>query len=636
MKENCMNKKWKITAILAVIMMAAVVSNGAAYDADRFGDSNQEATSGTSNTNMATSGLFSEDRDYYLDTTSIGELTKNLIFVNIFAPKVLGGDPAGGKINGFTYVPYFDAGAGFFLGSNWIGFAFNYGATEKVLEFNEAFKTTWLRTDGSEEGSTTVESAPLVEYDIHDGFKLAAIFGNKTWGAKNTLTLVNSRREGYNGLSGLSSVGISGTAAATALTGLAPSNPGQTITNQPGTEVTKAELSRGKEEDGGFRDEIEFGINLGDLVPVVANLSPWAVAGLNLGYWNKTGILDTSTGTFSDVVTSTGYGGSYSRSDRTTGTLESASYAEDVAAGEFDLGFALTGGVSLKLNDIFTLSPELGYDIEFPIYGNKYTTASGGEETAKGVAYTRSGSTFEYLGYKTDAPNPAENGPRTEKIETRTADVYELSRVDQNLAPAVKLDAEFGQLAFAIKYTPKFTFTTFKQTAKSSYRSVTTHKEGTYKWDSYTETVTRSYEDQTAEYDQVIWDNTIDIGAQVWLKPDKLRLNVGSSFTTRLGDWVTAKANAKAKETETTKTDWQDENRPDTTTTTVSNLSTGSRQLFTQTAEIVPVTYNLGFTYFFNENVNFDFLMKSQEDKGANWLELLLPATWALQFNIRY
>jgi hypothetical protein len=633
-----MNKKWKIIAVLAVIMMFAGVFNVAAYDADAYGDSNQEATSGTSNTNIATSGLFTDDRDHYLDTTSIGELTKNLIFVNLFAPKVLGGNPTGSRINGFSYVPYFDAGTGFFLGSNWIGFAFNYGVSEDVIENNQAYKNTWLKADGSEDHSTTVEMAPEISYKIHDGLKLAAIFGNKTWGVKNTLTLINSREEGYSALDSgdLGAVGITSGTASSALTGLAPNNPGRTTTNQPGTEVTKAELSRGKDEDGGFRDEIEFGINLGNMVPSIGSLSPWAVAGVNLGYWNKTSYVGQD-GKIGEVNTRTGYGGSYSKSDRATGTLEAASYAEDTAASEFDLGFAVGGGVSLKINDIFTFSPELGYDIEFPIYGNKYTTASGGEEYAKGIAYTRSGSTFTYNGYKTDAPNPTENGPITTRVETKTADVYELSRVDQNLAPGLKLGAEFGRLSFAIKYTPEFTFSTFRQTITSSSRSVTTYKEGEYKWASFTETTTVSSADQTAEYDRVTWNNTIDIGARVWLKPDKLRLNLGSSFSNKVGDWVTAKVNVNNKTTTTTKTDYRDEAHADTTTTTVSDpIGVGSVQLFTQDADIVPVTYNLGFTYFFNENINFDFLMKSQENKGTNWLELLLPATWALQFNIRY
>jgi hypothetical protein len=178
-----MNKRWKIGAFAALIMLCVLSVNVAAYDADSFADSNQEASSGQSNTNIATSGLFSDDRDFYLSTTDIGSLTKNLIFVNLFAPKFLGGDYQGGpigsdRIAGFQYAPYFDAGAGFFIGANWIGFAFNYGVTEYKNESVSASKSTVLNADGSEASSTTTENAPEVSYQVQDGFKLAAIFGN--------------------------------------------------------------------------------------------------------------------------------------------------------------------------------------------------------------------------------------------------------------------------------------------------------------------------------------------------------------------------------------------------------------------------------------------------------------------------
>jgi hypothetical protein len=428
-------------------------------------------------------------------------------------------------------------------------------------------------------------------------------------------------------------VGISSTSPGYASwIALTSSSPGGTQTAQPGAVVTKNELSRGKSVSGGFRDEISFGINLGDVVPAAAGLSPWASAGLNLGYWNTTPILSGG----SRLTTSTGYGFSYEERDALTGTRNSTSFSADTVAGEFDLGFALSGGISLKINDIFSFSPDLGYGIEFPIYGNRYTDVGGDEAVARGAAATQYGQVFQHLGYY-NAPNPQDSGPITEKTDQWNVTVYELSRVEQNLAPGFKLAAEFGALSFALKYTPEFNFYNAGQTTKRSNKAVTTHKEGADAWNSYTTTTTVSYEDQTVEYSGVTWDNTIAIGAQVWLKADKLRLNLGSRFTNRLGDWQTTKTTGNNRTVTTTTTEYDDENHQGTSQTTVNSpITTTSGQTFSQTAQIVPVQYNLGFTFFLNENINFDFLMKSQEDRGENWLELLLPATWALQFNIRY
>jgi hypothetical protein len=612
-------------------MMTALASNVTAQVYPGSGDV-LEATSGQSNTNAATAGLFYEDRDFYLSTTDIGSLTKNLIFVNLFAPKILGGDAEGGingndRIGGFAYSPYFDAGTGFFAGSWWVGLAFNYGITEYKYEQDYASKTYVIAGDGTETSSTTAENAtglddgnPATTHDwyVNDGFKLVVIFGNKTWGVKNDLQVVTSREEGY--LTGVSLSGLGLTLPA----GVTPASvPGGTQTVQPGSGVTKNEYTRGVTNNAYLNDTITFGINLGGVIAAAANISPWASLKLDLGYANQN--------------SRSGYGWVYESSDALAGTKTSASYAEDHAAAVFNLGFGLSGGATFKINDVFSFSPELGYGIAFPIYGNKYTDIGGGVATAKGRATTQFGSTFEHKGVYL-APVSEKTGPITERVESWYADVSEISAVSQNLAPGFKLNAEFPRVSFALKYTPSFAFYNRDTVSKVSSKTVTTYKHGKDDSQSFTETVTVVNEDQPSEYNEVTWTNTINVGAQIWLKEDKFRLNLGSTFANQAGNWTTQKQNSNDRiVTTTTKT--YDDGHPaaDTQTqTTVSGSSSSSNQFFQQIAEIAPVAYNVGFTFFLNENVNFDFLLNSQEDRGENWLELLLPAAWALQLNIRY
>jgi hypothetical protein len=72
-----MSKKWTVTAFFVITMVILLASPLAAEDI-------LQATDGQSNTAKATAGIFTEDRDNYLDTLGIGSLTKNLIFANFF------------------------------------------------------------------------------------------------------------------------------------------------------------------------------------------------------------------------------------------------------------------------------------------------------------------------------------------------------------------------------------------------------------------------------------------------------------------------------------------------------------------------------------------------------------------------
>jgi hypothetical protein len=281
----------------------------------------------------------------------------------------------------------------------------------------------------------------------------------------------------------------------------------------------------------------------------------------------------------------------------------------------------------------------LSYGIGFSLYANKYTDHTGAETNIAGVAETYYGKSYVNGGLY-NAADPQYSGTRYTEIERRVANTYQLSRIAQELKPSIKLNAVFGRLNFAAKYTPKFTFDNRSQTYTASSRVVTVEKYGTDAYASYTTTATTTSPELTAERSLFQWDSTFDFGAQLWLVPEKFRLNIGSSFATQIGNWTTTKwTSANNKSTVVTEKVYDDGHADATTnpTTAVTGGTITEQQRFQTTGANTPVAYSLGATFFLNDYVNFDFYLANQTASVAdNWLSLLMPATWALQFNIRY
>jgi hypothetical protein len=646
-----MNKKWKITAILAVIMISFLASNAMAQTpqipANPPIQEEDQATDGVSNTNRATAGLFYEDRDNYLSTTGISSLTKNLIFINLFNLGYFGGD--GGTVNGYNNTPYFDAGTGFFLGSNWIGAAFTYGVAENINLLDSASKEVTTFPDGTVNTTTTTERATVITHQINDWFGLNAVFGNKVWGVKNSFALNNRKAEGYVAVAytsgppnkitvgGVDFLEIGSIAPQAVPTGTTNNNT--TVTTNPPGRVVSNELQKGEVLASKISDTVEFGIHLDQVIPVLQPYAPWASAKIGFTYTDYTWNINTSNGNLAtNNYTLKGYGWNYSERDKLE-TKEAYSFARDQSAAEGYLDIGLDAGADFKLNDIFVLSPELLYEIGFSLYANKYTGAGGSEEAIAGIGETYYGKSYINNGYHTALGDPSLSGTSYTQTEIWVTNAYELSRVNQELNPSVTLNAAFDRVNFAAKYSPKFLFDNRSQTYTTSKRQVTIDKRGTDKYASYTTTETTSSPSLTAERNSFQWDNTYSFGVQLWIRPDKFRLNFGSEFTTTVGTWTTTKWASGNYPSTVTKKKTYDDGHEDATTDPVTTVNTGTvteQQRFTSSGTVTNVKYGFGATFFLNDYVNFDFYLEDQAGTGNNWLGLFLPATWALQFNIRY
>jgi hypothetical protein len=198
--------------------------------------------------------------------------------------------------------------------------------------------------------------------------------------------------------------------------------------------------------------------------------------------------------------------------------------------------------------------------------------------------------------------------------------------------------AVMGQMNFAVRSYPRLDFNWMSETYSYSTRSVETYKEGTDKAASYTQTTTVTHHDRSGELNSPQFTSTFIIAAQLWLKPSKFRINVGSEFANVVGTWTTTNWTSVDDKVTTTVEKKYDDGTvvPKVTTITPNPGSETTRQTFTSAGTISKVVYRFGPTFYLNEYVNFDILIQNQTGTSTDWTSILFPSTWALQFNIQY
>jgi hypothetical protein len=594
------------------------------------------AYDGQSNTNLATAGLFFEDRDLFLSTVDIGNISKNLFFLNFAAPSYFGGPNSafndGGPNAQYNY--YFDAGAGHFFGPFWTGTAFRFGSASEKNKSDVKTETALVDSSGIQYGvnSTTINGDG--NYSTIDNLLGAdLIFGSKTWAIKNKLEITSNRYEGYGNtamprIPALDSLTTSrGTPIAITPVAAGAAN----ITDTTNTVGQVRTISNTYSEGVIYRDDadntwyntIEGGLVLGDLVPAIQPLSPWAVLSVKFGV-DQNGSIK-------------GFSHDYSVSDSASiGTIEKESITYDEARAHFDFIPALSFGISLPLDEIFTFSPELSYSPGFYTYSNKYGSG-GGESSVKGTAIYQSGSEWTYDGLAAD-------GGRMESSYTyNAATISEIKQFGQTLSAGLKLSADFDRFSLALKYAPTLTTISEKSTNTENSSGSARTVAGRNPYNNFTETVETSKDAGGEDKSTVNFISDFKIGAQLWLKPEKFRLNAGavvSASTTSVTTKTTVKGTTKTTTTTTYDDGHQDPGVPSSMGPV--SVTTIGPAIYTQTytsETSYDGDYYMGCTYFFNENLNLDFYLSNSAKDGVaenNWAQLLMPSTWALQINIRY
>ncbi|MDR1278929.1 MAG: hypothetical protein LBK02_09265, partial [Treponema sp.] len=591
------------------------------------------AYDGQSNTNLSTAGLFFEDRDLFLSTVDIGSLDKNLLFLNFVSPSYLGGPNNVFDDNNY-YDYYFDAGAGHFFGPFWAGTAFRFGSATLKSKTNTETETAQMDTNGTQVGkdSTTLNGGANRYDSIDELLGASIIFGNKNWGIKDTLEIKQYRYEGYGNivpgtyntlyLDNTFSPGITiapvAAGANNVITDTDANGRVITTSNTYSEGVVYRPGNNGK--DNTWFNALEAGFVLGEMVSSMAALSPWAVVTVGFGVDQNQSVKDLRH----DYSVSDSWGG---------GVSDKRSITYDAARAHFDIIPALAFGITVPLDDIFSFSPELAYTPRLNIYANKYTGIGGGEETAKGTVVSRTGSQWTYAGLAADGRQ------LTTTTTYNSAAVSEISYFGQTIGAGLKLAADFDRFALALKWSPVLDTDSTKTTTKESSRGVVKNFSDPNPYNNSTVITETTQEDDLTENSTVIFQNRFAVGAQLWLVPEKFRLNAGGIVTSTITSTTVKTTNETGSTTKTT-TSYEDGHIDAASQAPVVATTIGTAT-YTQTYDSdtdFNGAYYMGCTWFFTDNVNLDFYLSNSAGGTAetNWAQLLMPSTWALQINIRY
>ncbi len=541
----------------------------------------QEASDGKSLTNTVTNGLFFSDRDNYLSTTGIWTLKNNVIFGQIKAP----GESAAS----------FDAGTGLFLGDFWLGLALAQKADIDKSESTDIDQTY----DASETntllaGKTTTDTW----YNTNSQYyKFAALFGNKTWGVKNTFIFNPYTVEDDS--NGFTTDGSS----VTELLGTGTAQTSSRVTEKYATNYSS------------WSDSLEFGINLPKRIAVKA----WAKAGHSAG-----GSYDNQTVASYEQDSAS----SAPSWDGKAGILSASKNTNTYGASFLSIEPGVFGSILIDLNDKFTLNPTLTYNLSLPLYSNDYFDGSGNLSTVSGTAISSKKVEYAYQGI-----NSANGSDITSTTTTSSSSISEISSMTHTVSPAVKISAKISErVVFAARYTPTVSIsnretvttaetTTAETTAKESFRNGT----DSGSWD---ETTTTTNPVATVARDSMSFTNTIDFGSQIHIIPQKLRLNLGGRMINTVGTWTTLKTTKKGLSVTTTTGEFLDGDAR-TPTTTVNSVSIDNQgQEWTSNGGFSAV-YTTGLTWFVDEMVDLDLSL-------TNGADIWAPSNWTLQLNIRY
>jgi hypothetical protein len=629
-EELFMNKKWRMIAVFGSIMLVFPSLAVFAQQQEAL-----RAYDGQSNTNLSTAGLFKEDRDLFLSTVDIGRLDKNLLFLNFISPSYLGGPNNAFDDNDY-YDYYFDAGAGHFFGPFWAGTAFRFGSNTEKHKTNTKTEDAEMDGNGTQVGKdSTTLNGDAGKYDsIDELLGISLIFGNKNWGIKNTLEIKQYRNEGYGNvvpdnynttyLNGLDTITIPDVAAgANNVTTDTDTNGRVTTTSNTYSEGVVYRHGTGADEgkDNAWYNTLEAGFVLGETVSSMASLSPWVKVAVKFGVDQN----ESVKGMRHDYSVSDSWGG---------GVSEKLSITYDAAKAHFDIIPSLAFRISVPLDDIFSFSPELSYAPRFNIYSNTYTGIGGGEETAKGTAVSRTGSHWEFNGIAADG------GRQTTTTTYNSAEVSEISYFGQTIGARLKLAADFDRFALALRWSPALDTVSTKTTAKESSRQVVKTVRGLNTYNNDTTITETTEEDDLIENSEVKFTNGFAVGGQLWLVPEKFRLNAGGIVTSTITTTTKKTTDKEGSKTKTTIS--YEDGHINAASQAPVIITTPDTATYTQDYDSETAfsgEYYMGCTWFFTDNVNLDFYLSNSATDGraeTNWAQLLMPSTWALQINVRY
>jgi hypothetical protein len=291
---------------------------------------------------------------------------------------------------------------------------------------------------------------------------------------------------------------------------------------------------------------------------------------------------------------------------------------------------SLDAGIStpLAFDMPVTLEAGVGGQINLYNYSTAYDDLAGTEQSISGFA-----SDFYETNYTANETSPGVF--ETTATTIRAYQTQEYSYLSWEVQPEVSLVVEpDDRFRFGMGYMPNISGYKSSSVYAGGAQSVTTYEDGDGvngntdgdDPDDYvqTRTVTRNGESDTMT--NFTLDHQVNVGAQFYLIPEKLRINLGSNFESRMIDKTsrTQTTTGTTEYTETTSTNGAAavETDYDIDTTPPQQVDqdriSGDRN----------VDYDAGLTYFFSENMYLDLRLWG----GDIWNS----GNWSLEMTIKF
>lgn len=593
-----------------------------------------------SNTNSATYTVFDEDQDLFLSPTDFGRIGAPSIFLQFDMP-----GSSASRFRGGLGLPLGAIyAAAHYLGSNYV--QGNLGSNQSTT----TYKTDTYSTNPITGQIVGVTKTTTTELDYQDsivdnlqalvGLRLGpATLGIYSYTAVNDFLAHGNYRLSYAmpGSALWSTVGFSGAGASGIATSFATTDSGGVVT---GTQSQA--FATGQDGSSGFTQNLVAGFAM-----PLSSARLEATAGVKL-YRN------TTVGIGAYEAFSTRPNAGYASFTPATALPGAAAAAiADATSYTFDEGrrdFSYT-----------TITPSIGASVELPLPlpGNAVLTA-GGTASAVFAAYSspymdlaaaeqpnRGVSTwFHSFGYTTSVLAPGQVA--TTGTSTRAFDLATTSRdASVTIEPDVKLVfAPSDRFSFGIRYRPQLYFGSWAQSVSGSSVRVVTYEDGDgvdgnafattsiADPDDYVETTTVSRDATGTQSTRVRFSNYVYTGAQFYLVPARLRVNLGARVANYMVNRTTTVYTTDSVVTYTT----QRTTDGVTAVTAQSFDTTPAPQASTQAVSGSTTVYYVGgLTFFFSENLVLDLYNTTPASVGGgvtsgNIWDL---QTWDLELNIR-
>ncbi len=196
------------------------------------------------------------------------------------------------------------------------------------------------------------------------------------------------------------------------------------------------------------------------------------------------------------------------------------------------------------------------------------------------------------------------------------SNAYTASSVSEVSLPlSFKVEPNAG-FRFGVGLTPVLTFGSIAYSAAGKRLETTTFDDGNgitdgSDYSTVVSTVDQPYAVTTTSLGLAI---SLGSGVQIYVKPDKFRINLGAQATSKLIDRTETRTGYTGLATATTTTT-DGMGVATVTSATASTVSSGGGSEFTdaivEASAVTSVWYVAGFTYFVNPNVMFDFYAKN-------------------------